>query len=73
MIIKLTRAQVKLLKPFYDAVWADKEGSMVVAQLGSVNGFNRPDEMRVGFIPAKKAKAFKKVAVDDLNKLPRAG
>ena len=68
MIIKLTRTQVKLLKPFYEAVWVDGYPCMIVAQIAR----EAPEEMRVGFVPKEKAKKLQHVAIDDLEKLPRA-
>ncbi|HUP06830.1 MAG TPA: hypothetical protein VMU47_06755 [Caldimonas sp.] len=63
MRIKLTRAQVRQLKPYMEWLRAQPRqeyGPMLVAQIAH----EYPDEMRVGVIPAKKARAFVNTAND---------
>lgn len=58
-MVKLTRTQIKQLKPFMAAAAADK-GGFIVAQIGHLE----PAYMRVGFIPPKLHKKFERCAKD---------
>lgn len=56
MIVKLTRAQLKQLKPYFQALKDQPVGKpygMLVAQIS-----DRLPQMRVGFIPGELTKRF---------------